>query len=584
MDTKKTLKEFFSEIKKPLEHGDYDSALEIMRDAIKVYPEESSLIINIGNIHKHKGSARQAENYYKKALEIEESKEAHNNLSVLYLDENLLDLSIEHSTKAIEADTNYIDARYNAALAFERIGKYAEAIEHLNYILKIDKNNEKIFVILFRIYQNICNWKDIPSVENKLNNMIGNGEEHPFMNVSRSDDIAANLKVSISYAEKNFTKLGQKIESDILGGGLSESSNPKGDKKIKIGYICGEFRNHPTYHLIKNLFKSHNSEKFNIFLFSFRHEKEIQKELKENVYKFFDITSIKDSSAAKIIEDCELDILIDLTVIISRNRINILRAKPAKKIISYLGFPGTSGHTFYDYVLTDKVVTPEEHQSYYTEKFLYLPNCYQINDGVSNFDKTKTTRSQHHLPENTYILSCFNQSFKLDKIIFDCWIEILKDLPNSVLWLLHDNEFAQKNLYDYIVKSNIDKNRLIFAERLPREEHLERLKLADVALDTRIYNGHTTTTDALQAGVPVVTKTGNHFASRVSTSLLLSLELDELCCKDLTSYKKKVIEICTNKKVKSRIFEKLVVKNNFEKFHNNKLFAKNLEKTLVGVL
>ena len=583
MSSKKTLKEFISEIRIPLESGDYDSALKILLDAIKVYPDESSLVINIGNIYRHKGKLRTAENYYKKSLEIKESKEAHNNLSVLYLDDNVPELSITHSVKAIEIDADYVDARYNAALALERIGKYEDAIIHLNFILKVNKNNEKALVILFRIYQNICDWEGMLSIENKLDDMAGNGEEHPFMNISRSDDAAANFKIAVSYAEKNYTKFEQKTKLNVLGGGISRNSDSE-KEKIKIGYICGEFRNHPTYHLIKNLFKSHNSQKFNIFLFSFRHDENIKKELKEDVYKFFDITNISDVGAAKIIEDCKLDVLIDLTVIISRNRINILRARPAKKIISYLGFPGTSGHTFYDYILTDEIITPKKYQSFYAEKFLYLPNCYQINDGQLKFSKIKTTRSEHHLPEKAFVLSCFNQSFKLDKSSFDCWIEILKELPDSVLWLLFDNDLAQKNLSKYVKKNNIDEKRLIFAERLSREKHLERLMLADVALDTRIYNGHTTTTDALQAGVPVVTKIGNHFASRVSTSLLLSLGLDELCCKNLRSYKEKVIEICTSKEVKSKILDKLVVKNNFEKIHDNKLFAKNLEKTLKGIL
>ena len=191
-----------------------------------------------------------------------------------------------------------------------------------------------------------------------------------------------------------------------------------------------------------------------------------------------------------------MDILIDLSVVISNNRINILRARPAKKIISYLGFPGTSGYSHYDYLLTDKIVTPIKHQPFYTEKFLFLPNCYQINDGISNLSKTKATKKQYSLPEKAFILACFNQSFKLDKSIFDCWIEILKKLPNSVLWMLEDNEIAKKNLYQYIEKNLIDKKRLIFAKRVAREEHLERIKLVDVVLDTRIYNGHTTTTDA----------------------------------------------------------------------------------------
>ena len=582
MRTNKSLQEFISETKKYLQSEEYDVALEILLNAIKVFPDETSLLINIGNIHKHRGRPAQAENYYKRVLEIKKSKEAYNNLSVIYLDTNNVDLAISHSSKAIDIDPNYVDARCNAALAYQRDSQYDNAISHIEFALKINGDFEKALVILYSLYQNTCNWEGLSSIENKLNSMIGNGEEHPFMGVSRSESLETNFKIAKSYANKNYRKSENKTKFGMIGGGMKPSSSV--EKKIKIGYICGEFRNHPTYYLIKNLFKSHDSNRFDIFLFSFHHDVDIKNELKKDVFKFLDLTDISDTSAAEIIKEYDLDILIDLSIVISSNRINILKAKPAKNIISYLGFPGTSGHNFYDYILTDEVVAPREHQLYYTEKLLYLPCCYQVNSGVSDFSISQTTRKEHFLPDNASVLACFNQSFKIDNATFDCWIEILEELPNSVLWLLNDNKSAQKNLRDYIKGRNIDDGRIIFAEKISREKHIERLKLVDVALDTRIYNGHTTTTDALQVGVPVVTKTGKHFASRVSTSLLLSLGLNELCCDDLGSYKKKIIEICTNEEVKSRILYKFNKGKEFEKVHNNKTFAKNLEQTLLGIL
>ena len=574
MNTKKTLEEFISYIKECLKSEDYDNALKALLTAIEVYPDQPPLLINVGNIYKCIGDYKQAENYYKKVLEIKNSKEAHNNLSVVYLETSLLEQSILHAKKAIQIDSNYVEAYYNLALAYEKTGEYKSAKKNIDHILKTDANNPNAIVLLFRILQNTCDWKNLKLIENKLNNMVGVGVEHPFMQISRSEDLETNYKVAKSWARKNslqFTK-------------QSKLHQTKNNKKVRIGYICGELRDHPTFYLIKNLFKSHNAKKFDIFIFSSYHDIEIKSKLQKNVYEFFDITNNSDAEAIDIINDCNLDILIDLSVVISNNRINILRARPAKKIISYLGFPGTSGYSHYDYLLTDKIVTPIKHQPFYTEKFLFLPNCYQINDGISNFSKTKATKKQHGLPEKDFILACFNQSFKLDKSIFDCWIEILKKLPNSVLWVLEDNEIAKKNLCQYIEKSLINKKRLIFAKRVAREEHLERIKLVDVVLDTRIYNGHTTTTDALQSGIPVVTKTGKHFASRVSSSLLSSLGLNELCCENLEDYKQKVMDICINKKTKLRILKKLTDKKNFEKMHDNKLFAKNLEKVLTQIL
>ncbi len=582
MDIDKTLPEFISEIKICLQSNKFDSALNVLLDAIKIFPNEVSLIINIGNIHNYRGRPDQAESYYKKAIEIEESKEAYNNLSVIYLDSNNIDLAISCAKKAIAIDSNYIDAHCNAALALQRNSDYESAITHAKIVLKHDESNEKALIILYSLYQNTCNWCEMDLLEKKLDSMVGNGEEHPFMGISRTDNLEVNYNIAKSYVKKNCKKIEEVSNFEMIGGGIESSESQ--DKKIKIGYLCGELRNHPTYHLIKNLFKSHDANKFEIFIFSFRHDEEIKKELKKDIYKFLDITDITDTSAAQIIKEYELDVLIDLSIIIASNRIDIVKSRPAKKIISYLGFPGTSGHDFYDYILTDQIVTPLEHQSFYTEKFLYMPGCYQINSGESKFSESNTSREEHFLPEKAIVLACFNQSFKIDASTFKCWIEILKELPNSVLWLLSDNKLAEKNIYRYLRKNNIKDDRLIFAEKVSREKHLQRLKLADVAIDTSIYNGHTTTTDALQVGLPVITKTGNHFASRVSTSLLLSLGLNELCCQDIISYKKKIIEICSEDNVKSRIVNKLTSKNKFETIHDNKKFANNLEQTLMGIL
>tara|TARA_A100001035_G_C27780622_1_gene501562 strand:+ start:310 stop:2058 length:1749 start_codon:yes stop_codon:yes gene_type:complete len=582
MDKHKNLQEFISETKLCLESDNYEAALDILLQAIKIFPKEVSLVINIGNIHKYRGRPRQAENYYKKALEIEESKEAYNNLSVLYLDANLIGLAISSSEKAIEIDSRYIDARYNLALALQRDGQYEKAIEHVKYILDINGNHQKALLSLFNLYQHTCNWAEISAIENKLDSMIGNGEEHPFMGVSRTENLEKNYKIATSYAQRNITPMKQTITPQFIGGGMD--SGERNEDKIKVGYLCGEFRDHPTYHLTKNLFKSHNSSTFDIYLFSFRHDEQIKNELKDNVFKFIDITDLTDTSAAEIIKSFKLDILIDLSVVISSNRINILKDKPAKNIISYLGFPGTSGYSFYDYIITDEIVSPNDHQIYYTEKFLHLPGCYQVNDGVSDLSKTSKTREMYSLPNNAIVLACFNQSYKLDASTFECWIEILKEIPNAYIWLLYDNVLARENLLKFACTRNIKSDRIIFAEKVHRKEHLDRLKLADLVLDTRIYNGHTTTTDALKVGVPVVTKTGEHFASRVTTSLLQSLGLHELCCSDMLSYKKKVIELCTDYDKKNKVLTKLTEQNKFAEIHDNTVFTEKLENALLKIL
>ena len=401
--------------------------------------------------------------------------------------------------------------------------------------------------------------------------MVGNGIEHPFLNISRCDDEKTNFEVANSW-KKNNIPLHVKDTMAYVDQNKSD--------KIKVGYICGEFRNHPTFHLMKNFFSEHNLKKFNIYLFSYNHTQECKEKLTKDITEFIDIDNIDDDEIIKIILSYQLDILIDLSILIPNNKLRIMQNKLAKKTISYLGYPGTSGSDDYDYIVTDKTVTPEHQQQFYTEKFLYMPRYYQINDGEKKFDKLKATKEECGLPKNSIVLACFNQPYKIEKTMFDCWLKILKDLPKSVLWLLNDNQKNKINLLKYVKENNIDQKRIIFAERVSRDEHIKRLGLADIMLDTRFYNGHTTTTDAIQCGIPVVTLCGKHFASRVTMSLLKALDLEELTTKDIDEYKNTVIKLAKDKKYKVKIKDKLTSGKLIDDFYNIKKFVKEFEDLL----
>ena len=412
------------------------------------------------------------------------------------------------------------------------------------------------------------------SILSDLDANIGSGIEHPFLNISRTDDEAINFIVAKSWAENNILKTPMKVDIN----------NNEKNNKIRLGYICGELRNHPTYHLIKNLFKNHNKEDFEIYIFSYNHENDIQNEIQKDVDQFISIDGTSDKDAIEIISKLNIDILIDLSIIITNNRQKIMSSRPAKKVISYLGYPGTSGYDFYDYIITDKIVTPENIQPYYLEKFLYLPNTYQVSNGIKNIPMKGNLKSDYGLPNESVVLSCFNQSFKIDKIIFESWMNILKNLSSAYLWILEDNEVAKENLTECAKLHGISSDRLIFAPRIDRDRHLERLTLVDVALDTRIYNGHTTTTDALQSSVPVVTIMGKHFASRVSSSLLSLIGLDELIAHNTQEYEEKIIKLCSEKTYLKKIKEKLSNDVCMKKFYDIKEFTYEFELCLKGIL
>jgi len=573
MSIKKPLEDYIGDIKEFLHKGDFSNALSIINNALTDYPSNPKLYINGGNIYKINGDLENAEIYFKKALILHKSKEVLNNLSVIELEKYNYQQSIDYAMDAIKLDPSYSDAYYNLALSLERIGDYSQAINYADKSYRLSKNIKHL-VLLYRVLQNTCGWGKMDSISSDLDANIGNGVEHPFLSISRTDDEAINFIVAKSWAENNIFKV--PMESNL--------KNDKKKGKIKLGYICGELRNHPTYHLIKNLFKNHNKEDFEIYIFSYNHESDIQSQIQKDVDQFINIDETNDEDAIEKISRFNIDILVDLSIIITNNRQKIISSRPAKKIISYLGYPGTSGYNFYDYIITDKIVTPENKQSYYSEKFLYLPNTYQVSNGIKNIPMKDNLKSDYGLPNESIVLSCFNQSFKIDKIIFESWMNILKKLSSAYLWILEDNEVAKENLTECAKLYGISSDRLIFAPRIDRDRHLERLTLVDVALDTRIYNGHTTTTDALQSSVPVVTIMGKHFASRVSSSLLSSVGLEELIAHNAQEYEEKIIKLCSEKiylkKIKEKLSDSIYMKN----FYDVKKFTHEFELSLKSIL
>jgi len=571
MSEKKSLEEYIFEIRNIIKSGNLNQGLIEIQNALKDYPSNPKLHINAGNILKLKGEIKQAEEYYLQALSIYKSKEVLNNLSVIEIEKENYLQAITYAKEAINIDKAYIDANYNIALAFEGIKDYEQCTIYINNVLRLDESNPKALVLLFRVLKDTCEWENIDQTSEKLNVMVGNGIEHPFLNISRCDDEKTNFEVANSW-KKNNIPLHVKDTMAYVDQNKSD--------KIKVGYICGEFRNHPTFHLMKNFFSEHNLKKFNIYLFSYNHTQECKEKLTKDITEFIDIDNIDDDEIIKIILSYQLDILIDLSILIPNNKLRIMQNKLAKKTISYLGYPGTSGSDDYDYIVTDKTVTPEHQQQFYTEKFLYMPRYYQINDGEKKFDKLKATKEECGLPKNSIVLACFNQPYKIEKTMFDCWLKILKDLPKSVLWLLNDNQKNKINLLKYVKENNIDQKRIIFAERVSRDEHIKRLGLADIMLDTRFYNGHTTTTDAIQCGIPVVTLCGKHFASRVTMSLLKALDLEELTTKDIDEYKNTVIKLAKDKKYKVKIKDKLTSGKLIDDFYNIKKFVKEFEDLL----
>jgi predicted O-linked N-acetylglucosamine transferase (SPINDLY family) len=293
---------------------------------------------------------------------------------------------------------------------------------------------------------------------------------------------------------------------------------------------------------------------------------------------FIDIHDCSNLSAAQRIYDDRIDILVDLSGHTFGNRLQIAALRPAAVQVSYLGLLGSTGASFIDYVITDPLVVPETDATCYTEKPAYLPNCYQANDDKLPIADVNVTRDMFNLPSEGFIYCCFNQPYKIEPHLFDIWMKILRSVDNSVLWLLHRSQLSQDNLRRAAAGIGISPDRLIFSALIPLEQHLARLQLADLALDTYTYNGGATTSNALWAGVPVLASLGQHWVSRMSASALHAIGLPELVTANLDEYRQMAVDLAHKPSRLKALKEKLAYRRLEAPLFNTKLFTTHLEK------
>jgi predicted O-linked N-acetylglucosamine transferase (SPINDLY family) len=419
-----------------------------------------------------------------------------------------------------------------------------------------------------------CDWADYDENLNKIFHLVNQGrkgaEPFGFQGISSSEELLK--KCAEIYSNNNFPPLGN----------LSKFSQYQ-HHKIRIGYLCGEFRNQATSILMTRVWELHDQSKFEIFAFDngWDDGSEYRQRITGAFGNVFDITRLSDLDAAKLIQDNEIDILINLNGFFGFARQGIFSYKPAPIQVNYLGFPGTMGIKYMDYIIADKVVIPEESKIHYIEKLAYLPNSYQANDDLRKISDRKFSKAELGLPEDAFIFACFNNNYKITPTIFDSWMRILSLVQGSVLWLLADNPMAKDNLIKEALARGIDSCRLVFAERLPISEHLARHGLADLFLDTLPYNAHTTCSDALWAGLPILTLKGSAFPGRVSASLLNAVGLSELITHTEDEYEALAIELAKNPNKLADIKLKLTNNRLITPLFDTQLFTNNLEAAYI---
>lgn len=563
------------------EQGKLDQALASFHAALSINPEYAEAHNNLGLVLLSLGKTEQAADSFHKALAINPNYgEAHNNLGLALHSSGQLEQAVSSYHKAIALKPDYAEAHNNLGNALKELARLDDAVGAYRQALRIQPDDEHAAVNLLHQLHHACAWSEIDGLESKVKEFTRRSIDQgnpvtmsPLGNVTSTADGAENLAVARSKSREIASKMSA-FKADFKFPAASPAKSP-----ITIGYLSSDFQNHATAHLMLSLFELHNRDQFKVFTFSHgRNESSpYRAKIVGDSDSFFDLRHDDHLQGAEKIFQSGVDILVDLKGHTQNNRLEICALRPAPVQVSYLGFPGTSGADFIDYLITDPTVTPQDQAPYFSEQLVYLPHCYQINDRQQKISDISFSRSDFGLPDKGFVFCSFNGNYKIEPVMFDVWMALLKKVPDSVLWLYRSNDLAEANLKLQAQARGVEAERLIFTGKMPKDQHLVRYQLADLALDTRICGGHTTTSDALWAGVPVITMMGAHFASRVSASLLKAVGLPELISQNLQQYEALAYGLSQNPAQLADLKAKLSRNRLSEPLFDTPRFVKNLE-------
>lgn len=545
----------------------YRKAIEIKPDYTKAY---FNLGITLNGLRKLQG----AENSYRKAIEIQpDYAEAHYNLGVILHDIGKLEEAEYSTRKAIKLKPDYANGHSNLGNILVDLGKIYDAINHYKKAIQLNDNSSNTKSGLIKSKGLICDWSDQETQEHWLNEIgIKGTPVYPLGLFCYEDNPLNQLKRAENLYHKKYYK-NSKYEPDFK------------NKKIHVGYFSADFRSHPMMYLMGSIFKIHDKSKFKIYLYSFvKKEDKYTKIARESGCIFRDIKELSDVEAVELARSDKLDIAIDRMGYVKGNRMNIFSYRVAPIQIHYMAYAGSLGANSIDYLIADNIIIPKEYERFYSEKILRMPNCYQCNDNTKEISKEAICRSDFNLPKKGFIFTCFCANKKITPSEFDIWMRLLKKINGSVLWLYQSNKYSADNLIKEAEKRNVDADRLVFAKKFSLDKHLARHVLGDLALDTFNYNGHTTTSDALWAGLPVLTKIGKSFASRVSASILTSIGLPELITYSKKEYEDKALSIARNPDKLIHLKTKLAKSRETSSLFNTELWTRDLESKLIELL
>jgi predicted O-linked N-acetylglucosamine transferase (SPINDLY family) len=452
--------------------------------------------------------------------------------------------------RALALQPGYLEARLNLANVLRSSKRYEAALANVAAVLERMPDDPAALTLAAALKRHLCRWEGLAEIDARLAAQVaaGKGAVLPFVFLTVADDPAAQLACARQYwaMKQRGDARHESLPLPSVGEGGARASAREGEgaagatkstARLRLGYLSADFHDHATARLAASLFEAHDRTRFEVVAFSTGPEdgSAMRRRLKAGFDRFFDLRMESDDAVAAFIRDAGIHILVDLKGHTEEGRLDVLARRPAPLQVHYLGYPGTLGGDAVDYLIADRVVVPPGAERFFSEQLVFLDGCYQVNDRARPVAAETPSRAQASLPKNGFVFCCFNNNYKITPALFDVWMRLLTAVEASVLWLLADRG-SEDNLRREASSRGVDPRRLVFAPRLPLAAHLARHRLADLFLDTVPVNAHTTASDALWAGLPLMTCAGQSFVARVAASLLAAAGLAELVTADLAQY------------------------------------------------
>jgi len=559
-----------------LENGNFEKAESLFMESISIDKNFQEAFNNLGNSLLMQRKFLAAENYFKRAISLNKNFiDPYLNLGISYQKNNKIKDAENIYIRALGIDSKNPKVHFNLGVLYDQTKEIPKAIQAYKNAFKL--NNHYVsakskYIFLSRL---ICHFENQESNEINFNKDENDSSEaiDPFSMLAIDKNPSSQLERARKWSEVKY--------ENLTTGKLF--NRKKKNKKLRIAYISADFKEHPVGYQIKKIIRLHDREKIEVFGYSLANNSpsEMYNYFSKIFDKFIDISSLNLHQAIETIRKDEIDIAIDLHGHTNNAWTEIFASRVAPIQINHVGFPGTMGSSFHDYIIADNFVIPEESQQYFSERVIYMPDQYQPQDNDLKIPSNLVDRSKLKLEKSSFVFCVINNSYKISLEVFRVWISLLSKIEGSFLWVLESNSFMKENILKELEKFNIPKRRIIFSGRVSHEDYLSQFKLADLFLDTFDYNAGTTASNALYAGLPVITKSGSTFSSRMAGSFLNSLGMQELITYSNQEYTELALKLATDRELLAGIKEKLLRNIKTKPLFNSEKYAKDFDKVLI---